>query len=82
MRSLELELKNARKKKAIGQSVIQKKLGLTSQQYISNWERGLCPLAPKHFADVSKILNVPLKKMIRLRLKDEKAILEKTVGLK
>ncbi len=82
MRSLELALKNARKKKGLTQSVICKKFGFTSNQYISNWERGLCPAGPHLFKGLSKLLDIPLEELVRLRLKDEKAILEKTVGLK
>lgn len=43
-------LKQAREKSGLSQSELAKKLGYTSAQFVSNWERGVCTIPPKKAA--------------------------------
>lgn len=51
-------LKEERLKKDITQSELAEKIGLTSPQYISNVERGLCPISPTLLRKACKVLQI------------------------
>ena len=55
-------LKKARSEKGLSQAEVAKKLGYSSPQFISNWERGLAsPPIPK-LKKLCKIYDLPLDK--------------------
>ena len=62
----------ARTESGFSQVELAKALGLTSAQYISNCERGLCPMAPKYFRRIAEIFKRPglYEKFIRAAVTD------------
>ena len=80
--TLEQYLKKARIEKGMNQADVSAKLGFTSPQYISNCERGLCPISEKLFKKLSKIYDIPLITIIDLRVNDERQRLIKMMGVK
>lgn len=46
------------------QAEISTKLKWSTPQFISNIERGLAPIPPKHFKGLNRELNIPIKKMM------------------
>lgn len=51
-------LQEARLKKGISQKELGVKLGYKSPQFVSNWERNLCPPPKDQFKDLIKILKI------------------------
>jgi len=51
----------ARMNKEMSQKALAKKLGLASPQYISNVERGLCPMSLEKLLKTCKILDIEKK---------------------
>jgi len=49
-------LKEAREAKGLTQSDVSKALGFTTPQFISNAERGLCQIPPKHYKKLAKLV--------------------------
>ncbi len=45
-------------------------LKLTTGQYISNVERGLCSLSPKHFNPLAKLYKAPVGELVKAAEKD------------
>ena len=72
-------LKNARESKGITQQEISDKLGFSSPQFISNCERGVANLPPKHFKPVSKMIGIDTERLIKLYIKDFEMRVRKSV---
>jgi len=63
-------LKQIRVDSKITQVKLAKKLGYTNGQYISNVERGLCPMSLKKLKRICDILKVPKDQVASALLKD------------
>ena len=74
-------LKEQRKKLGITQAVLADRL-CVHLQFISNIERGVAGLPPRHFKQVSKILRIPLKDLIEEYVQRTEKKLKKAFGLK
>jgi transcriptional regulator with XRE-family HTH domain len=61
----------AREEKGLSQLALSKKLGYSSPQYVSNWERGACGPPINKLSRLVKILNVHPEELLE-------AILEET----
>lgn len=73
---LETTLMEIRVKMGLTQGNLAKRLGVTTQ-FLSNVERGKARLPKPYFKKVSKLLDIPVKQMIKLRVQDlEKDMLE------
>lgn len=66
-------LKEKRKQAGFSQGEIAKKLGYTSPQFVSNWERGLCRPPVATLRKIAQIYNISLNEMFEV-------ILESTIG--
>lgn len=74
-------LKRTRVRYKIGQKSFSNQLGLGSAQLVSNWERGVCKVPPKHFKKISKILDIDLKKIVNAHLRDlESEVWKEVIG--
>ena len=70
-------LKEMREKRNITQSDLAKKLGYTTPQFISNWERGLCNPPLGAIPKISRVLGIPKKEVVAVILEQTKFDLEK-----
>ncbi len=61
--------KNVREKQGLSQATVAKKLGFSSPQVISNYERGLATISPAHFKRMAKMFEVKtVNEIISLRI--------------
>lgn len=79
--TLEREVLNARQKKEWTQKETAKKIGVGSM-FLSNCERGNNRFTPKRFKRISKALDIPIKKLVDLRVQDFKKELTYKAGLR
>lgn len=63
-------IKRKRMTLKLSQKELSEVLGFNNSQFISNVERGLANLPPKHFNAVAKKLKIPLSEFIRTALED------------
>lgn len=56
-------VKTARLEKKISQKKLSKLLNYSSAQFISNFERGLCPLPLKKLRKICILLSIPIEEM-------------------
>jgi transcriptional regulator with XRE-family HTH domain len=49
-------LKEAREAKGLTQADLSEALGFTTPQFISNAERGICQIPPKHYKKLAKLV--------------------------
>lgn len=75
-------LKAARIAAGLTQGQVANKLNLSSPQYISNSERGLCGVSPTYFRRLAKLLRVDLFVIRDAHLDDYEARLDKKLRLK
>jgi len=74
-------LRNARVEAGLSQSDVSEHLGLSSSQYISNIERGLCPPSVETLVKMTKLYRLPQKKVVTILVTDfEKSLKGKFVG--
>lgn len=85
-RDIAILLRKAREKKGWSQNDVSHMIGMKSQgQLVSNIERGLCNLPPKHGFKICEILSIDPATMIETMANDYKrALLEefKAAGMK
>ena len=74
-------IRTAREKCNVTQGELAKALDLSSPQYVSNIERGVCPLSAGHFHRVSKILNVSMNALFMAHVEDYKVTLKEKAGM-
>lgn len=70
--TLEQMLASRRKQCGLNQTVIARELGLSNGQFVSNWERNLCPMPVRYFRKVSQLLGIPIREMVDHRMRDER----------
>ncbi|MEK6553813.1 MAG: helix-turn-helix transcriptional regulator [Bdellovibrionota bacterium] len=75
--SINSYLKEARIKKGLTQGEIAKHLGLTSSQYISNIERGLCPASLETIQVLIQLYDLKTSKVMDILIADYRKTLEK-----
>lgn len=75
MKELGNFLVKRRKELGLSQGDVSKFLGWGNGQFVSNIERGLCDMPPKHFRRISKLLNIDIKVLCNLALQDFKETL-------
>jgi transcriptional regulator with XRE-family HTH domain len=63
------------------QGDVARQMGYRNDQFMSNVERGLCNLPPKHIPKFCRILNVPTSVVVDAMVADFRATLEAEVGL-
>lgn len=73
-------VKTTRIQRGISQADLAKKLGLSSAQSVSNLERNLVKLPPKHYKRAAKALKIPVEKLVNAATNDFKAKLMNQVG--
>lgn len=72
-------LKMARKESDTTQRQVSRALKLSSPQFMSNAERGLCSLPPKHFQKYAKITGVNIRRLISAHVADSNMNLKNEV---
>lgn len=82
MSTLGLYLKKSRNEAGISQREVSDKLGHSTPQYLSNVERGVCLLAPKHFKTIAKLYNIESQKILNFYIKDTIENTKKEAGIK
>jgi transcriptional regulator with XRE-family HTH domain len=74
-------LKDMRIKKGVSQRELAELLGYTSGQFVSNYERGMCPVPLDKVKDLIGILNLDSTKVVNLIQEDRKKSLLRTLDL-
>jgi transcriptional regulator with XRE-family HTH domain len=70
-------LKTAREKRNITQSELAKRLGYSTSQFISNWERGLCDPPLDAIPEISQFLGLSKRDVVSVILEQTKLDIEK-----
>lgn len=68
-------LKSARLKAGLSQHFVSKKLSLTSPQFVSNFERGLCSPPLKQLKKLVTLYKIPPQEIIELLIQEQTALL-------
>jgi transcriptional regulator with XRE-family HTH domain len=76
-----MSLRKWRLAKKLTQDELAAKLKIDGQ-FVSNIERGVSCLPPKHFRKISEILDVPLKAVLKEHLVAEEIRVKKAIKLK
>ncbi len=74
-------LKEKRLSANLSQAAVGEKLGFSSPQFVSNWERGKCSPPRKSFSKLVKLYKLDVEEFIQLLLSEEEAALRKTLRL-
>lgn len=81
MRKVGAILREMRREAGLSQGQVSKKLGFTSPQFVSNWERSLVSIPSRHVLKIAKLYKVNPSKLInpmvaeyRERLKFEASV--------
>jgi transcriptional regulator with XRE-family HTH domain len=74
-------LLNARTQSGLSQLALARELGYTSPQYVSNWERGVCGPPLDKLNDLSRLLRIDSKVVMKMILDDTEAYLRKELRL-
>ena len=64
------------------QAAIAKKLGFESSQYVSNWERGLCPPPKEKLIVIAQEYEVPRSELAQLMSAESKASIKRLLKVK
>lgn len=72
-------LREARLKSGLSQAELSEKLGYTSPQIVSNWERGLCWAPLDKLYDISQILKLNKAQLIDLLMAEQEALIRSKV---
>ncbi|MCH2535638.1 MAG: helix-turn-helix domain-containing protein [Bdellovibrionales bacterium] len=73
-------LKNKRNETGLTQSEVATKLGYSSPQFISNFERGLCSPPLKNLKTLVKLYKIPVEEIMTLILEEQESILRKALS--
>lgn len=77
-----MQMRQLRKDKGLSQSELARKFGMTTGQFISNVERGLCRYSTKHYRVLCKVFKVSKIDLIKMHLDDYKMEFSKKAGVK
>lgn len=75
-------LRQKRNQSGLSQNALAKKLGFTSPQYVSNFERGLCLPPPSSFKALSKAIGIEVEALIEGATMNYRENLLKKIGIK
>jgi transcriptional regulator with XRE-family HTH domain len=75
-------LKEARIKSGLSQIEVSKPLGYSSAQFISNWERSLCPPPAASMPEICKILKVDRAVAMNLMIEEATESIRELFGVK
>lgn len=78
--NLGVYLKQKRQETRITQKEVAKKLGYTSPQFVSNFERGLCAPPLKNLKSLVKLYRIQPEEIIDLIVKEQEDILRKALS--
>ena len=73
-------LKNKRNETGLTQSEVATKLGYSSPQFISNFERGLCSPPLNNLKTLVKLYKIPVEEIMTLILEEQESILRKALS--
>lgn len=74
-------MKAARIRAGLSQAAVAKKLGFTTPQFISNWERGVSTVPSEHYGTLAKMYKIR-EGVLKLAIYEHKcAIIKKELGL-
>lgn len=73
-------LKDKRSNTGLTQSEVATKLGYSSPQFISNFERGLCSPPLKNLKTLVKLYKIPVEEIMTLILDEQESILRKALS--
>lgn len=79
-RSLGSYLKEKRIEADLTQSEVAQKLGYSTPQFISNFERGLCSPPLKNLKVLVKLYKIPVDEVMVLIMNEQEAILRKALN--
>jgi transcriptional regulator with XRE-family HTH domain len=74
-------LQTKRTKSGLSQGDVASKLGYSSPQFISNFERGLCAPPLNKLKQLVQLYDLNGEEVVRLMLKEQERHLRKTLGL-
>lgn len=77
MTNLGQYLKDAREESNLTQAQVAKKLGLSSPQYISNVERGLCPVSVDQLAKLIPLYRLNPHQIVDIMVENHRSLLAK-----
>jgi transcriptional regulator with XRE-family HTH domain len=72
-------LKNARIKSGLSQSDLSQRLGYTSPQIVSNWERGMCGAPLDKLYELVSLLNINKNELVERLLSEQEIILRSKI---
>ncbi len=75
-------LKSVREKAGFAQGELAGKMGYSSPQFVSNWERNLCSLPARKAPLFCKLTGFSPNSLLELLVKEERRKIEKSFGLK
>jgi transcriptional regulator with XRE-family HTH domain len=70
-------LKSKRVAAKLSQSDVAKKLGYSSAQFVSNWERGIAKPPTSSLREIAKLYHVPEEQMLRLAVTEMEHLVTK-----
>jgi transcriptional regulator with XRE-family HTH domain len=82
MNELSTLLKTQREKVNVTQAELAKKLGFSTGQFVSNWERGISNPPTHTFKKISKILKLPIDKIIQANVADFRSEVASVLGIR
>jgi transcriptional regulator with XRE-family HTH domain len=74
-------IRASRKAEAISQLTLANKLGYTSAQFVSQFERGIAGVPVEKLGIISKILKIPLRYFVQIHADNFKRNLSKKIKL-
>ena len=80
-KSLGNYLKSSRVEAGFTQSEVAEKLGYSSPQFISNFERGLCSPPLRNLKTLVKMYSIPVEEILTLILEEQESILRKALSV-
>ncbi len=75
-------LREKREDSGVSQVDLAKKLGYSSSQFVSNWERGLATPPLKSLSKICDILDVDTREIVELVLNQTREMLQSELGTK
>jgi transcriptional regulator with XRE-family HTH domain len=70
-------LQGLREKAGLSQKDVSSKLGYQTSQFVSNWERGLCPPAMNSIRPLAKMFHIDAAKLFETILEADLKLFEK-----
>lgn len=78
--SLGIFLQQQRLKKGMSQGDVAKELGYSTNQFVSNWERGLCAPPLDSLAKLTTLCDINRDELMQVMMEDAKRQIEKKLS--